>query len=126
MIDDKKLRESLCGLIGSAAQANDFEIIHATLYSAKPRVIDYIYRNLPPNGDQEHYELEINVYGPASDSDTVEAVSARISSGLHGVFQLEQEFAYYMYKENRNQLSNGDGHSARYRLTFDMYLYERS
>lgn len=126
MVCDKKLREAIRSQISACVEAvNAFEIVHAGEYSEKPRVIDFDLRDFPEEDCRKHSELEINVYGPASNSDTVEATSAQILDGLDGSFCLLANFAFYIYKENRNRIDGGDGHTVRYRCTFDLYLYER-
>lgn len=127
MICDKELREAIRSQILLCVEAaHTFEVVHSGEYSRKPRVIDFSFRDLPDADCRWHSELEINVYGPASDSDAMEAASAQIIGGLDGSFSLLKNFAYYLYRENRNRIDGGDGHTVRYRCTFDLYLYERS
>ncbi len=70
-------------------------------------------------------ELEINIVGPDSDGERVETAADLIAGALDGTLVEESSFIYYLYFSTRNFV-DGDPHTARQRLTFDLYLYERT
>ncbi len=128
MIKRKKLRTSLRGLILKALKSgglNDFAVVNDRERVGANRYIVFSLADLPKTDGRYNLDLEINVVGPDSDGEQVETAADLIAGALDGMLVEESSFTYYLYSSTRNFV-DGDPHTARQRLTFDLYLYERT
>ncbi len=128
MIRRKKLRVSLRGLILNALKSgglNDFAVVNERERVGANRYIVFFLADLPKTDGRYNLDLEINIVGPDSDGERVETAADLIAGALDGTLVEESSFTYYLYSSTRNFVDN-DPHTARQRLTFDLYLYERT
>lgn len=129
MFNTKLLRTTLMQMITGAlsgAGVIGFDVSHAINKKGSNRYVVFGLQDLPAMDERNQMDLEINVVGPMSDSDTVEAASDVIIGALDRAFQLTDDVAFYLYKSTRNRVDGSDPHTVRYRCNFDLYLYERN
>lgn len=129
MYKTKELRTSLRGLILKAIEntgVSGYGVTHSLNKKGDARFIEFELSDLPSMDERYQSDLEINVIGPASESDNVEALTDAITAGLDCAVVHTERFSYYLYKATRNWVTDGDPHTARIRITFDLYIYERN
>lgn len=129
MYNTKELRASLRGLIQEGmnnAGITGFEVAYGLDKKGSARFVVFDLSDLPSMDERSQSDLELNAVGPASDSDTVEALTDAIIAQLDCAVVHTEHFSYYLYKSTRNRVDDSDPHNARIRFTFDLYIYERN
>lgn len=126
MYNPKNLRASVRSLILDAAGVyNGLQVCYGSDRANSERYIVFDLERLPEMDGRQQMDLELNIVGPASQMDEIELLALSVFERLDGRFTVEGEFAFYLYKSTFNRV-DGDAHIARYRVNFDLYLYERS
>ena len=128
MYNTKNLRRYLTALISDALEADGatgWPVCNGCDSSGARRVVLFQTYDLSSLDERERINLEINVIGPQSDMDSIEAATDAILK-LDRYVSQQEDCIFYLYKSTRNRIDGGDGHTVRYRCTFDLYLYERS
>ncbi len=128
MYNTRNLRSYLLALISEAMEAEGivgFSVVSGSEHSGARKYVVFQTYDLSSLDERERIDLEINVIGPQSDNDSIEAATDAILKLDRRVCQ-QKDCLFYLHKSTRNRIDGGDGHTVRYRCTFDLYLYERS
>ena len=72
------------------------------------------------------YELEVNCIDYGFDTELCEEMADSITAALDHSVTIKEEIEFHVYANRRNNVSAQDEKIIRRRLTFDLYLYERT
>ena len=129
MAKTKKLRIQLQTKLTAALTAA--QISGKVFYSYAPKdasrpYVIFSLEEITREDGRITYELEINCVDYGRDTDRCEDMADTITAALDHTVTITEDIEFHIYANRRNNVSADDVNIIRRRLTFDLYLYERT
>ena len=129
MYSSKKLRTEVRAMLQEALQASkisNFLVVSNIDKAGYDRFIQFFISHLATIDERESISLEVNVICPMSESDTGEYIADVFYDSIDRRVISTEAFSFCVYKDTRNRIDGTDPHTYRERLTYSIYLYERT
>ena len=125
MYNQKALRTELYTVITRAVSAFNVPVSYAVNKDSPARYVVFDLQDLISYDERNGIELEVDIVGPASEIDVAEDISTAIIQALDHRVVIADAIGFYAFRSTRNRVDGSDPHTVRFRITFDLYLYER-
>ena len=125
----KSLRKQLKSMIGAVLTSE--KITADVFYGyAKPDVaapyIIFSLEEITREDGRITFELEVNCLDYARNTERCEDMADAITDALDHSVTITEDLEFHIYANRRNNVSSPDEKIVRRRLTYDLYLYERT